>query len=109
MAFLVVGVNFTVFLVLDSLVRPIAKRLVFGQTAQADPNGFFLRLYLERSLFGFEDCAHCSMLKIKSGTLSSRIYIRQKAPLTALSAALCLEQAASSSSFSILSGVPIGR
>jgi hypothetical protein len=81
MAFLVVGVNLTVFLVLDSLVRPIAKRLVFGQTAQADPYGFFLRLYLERSLFGFEDCAHCSMLKIKSGTLSSRIYIGQRAPL----------------------------
>jgi hypothetical protein len=72
MAFLVVGVNLTAFLVLDFLMGPIAKRLVFGQTAQADPNGFFLRLYLERSLVGFEDCAHCSMVKFKSRSLSSR-------------------------------------
>jgi hypothetical protein len=81
MAFLVIGVNLTAFLVLDFFVRPIAKGLVFGQTAQADPNGFFLRLYLERSLFGFEDCAHSSMVKIKSGTLSSRIYTVQRAPV----------------------------
>jgi hypothetical protein len=49
MAFLVVGVDLTAFLVLGFLVGSIAKRLIFRETAQADPNGFFLRLYLKRS------------------------------------------------------------
>jgi hypothetical protein len=81
MAFLVVGVNLTAFLVLGSLVGPVAKRLIFGETAHADPNGFFLRFYLERSLVGFDDCAHYTMVKIKSGSLSSRNCVRHEAML----------------------------
>jgi hypothetical protein len=72
MSFLVVGVNLTAFLFPGHLVGSVTKRLIFGETAHADPNGFFLRFYLERLLVGFEDCAHCIMVKIKSGSLSSR-------------------------------------
>jgi hypothetical protein len=50
MAVLVVCVNLTAFLVPGLLVGPVAKRLIFGKAAHADPNGFFLRFYLERSL-----------------------------------------------------------
>jgi hypothetical protein len=67
MAFLVVGVNLAAFLVFSLLVGTIAKRLIFGETAHADPNGFFLRFYLKRSQAGFEDCAHCTMVKCKRG------------------------------------------
>jgi hypothetical protein len=65
MAFLVVLVNLTALFIRGLFVGSITKRLILGETAQADPNGFFLRLYLERSLVGFEDCAHCTMVKIK--------------------------------------------
>jgi hypothetical protein len=77
MAFPVVGVNLAAFLVLGLLVGPIAKRLIFGETAQADPNGFFLRLYLKRFLIGFEYSSHCTMVKFKSDGLSSRNCLRQ--------------------------------
>jgi hypothetical protein len=81
MAFLVVGVNLTAFLIPDLLVGAIAKRLIFGEAAQADPNGFLLRLYLERSQVGFEDCAHCTMVKIKRKKLSSRNCVEHRATL----------------------------
>jgi hypothetical protein len=73
MAYLVVGVNLAAFLVLSLLVGTIAKRLIFGETAHADPNGFFLRFYLKRSQAGFEDCAHCQRLNAKDGSLSSQL------------------------------------
>jgi hypothetical protein len=56
--FVVVLIGLAAFFVPGLLVRSIAKRLILGKTAHADPNGFFLRLYLKRSLVGFEDFAH---------------------------------------------------
>jgi hypothetical protein len=57
-AFLVVLIGLAAFFILGLLVRSIAKRLIPGKTTHADPNGFFLRLYLKRPLVGFEDLAH---------------------------------------------------
>jgi hypothetical protein len=74
MAFLVVRVNSPTFFIPGFFVRSVAKRLIFGETAQTDPNGFFLRLNLERSLFGFEDGAHDSMVKIKKSRMSRLKY-----------------------------------
>ena len=65
MAFVVVLVGLAVFFIPRFLVRPIAIRLVLGKTAQADPDGFFLRFDLKRSLVGFEDFAHCAIVKSK--------------------------------------------
>jgi hypothetical protein len=64
-ALLVVLVGFAVFFISGLFVRPIAKRLIFGQTAHADPNGLILWLDLKRSLVGFEDFAHWTMVKIE--------------------------------------------
>ena len=64
-AFLVVLVDFSAFFVPGFLVRSVAKRLVFGETAHADPNGRLLRLNLKRSLGGFKDFAHNPMVKIE--------------------------------------------
>ena len=57
-AFLVVFVGFAAFFIPGLLVRSIAKWLIPGETAQADPNWFFLWLDLKRSLVRFEDFAH---------------------------------------------------
>jgi hypothetical protein len=65
MAFVVVLVGLAVFFIPRLLVRPIAKRLVLGKTAHADPDGFLLWLDLKRSLVGFEDFAHCATVKSK--------------------------------------------
>jgi len=73
MTFLIVCVNLTAFLIPGRLVGAIAKGLILGETAQADPNGFFLRFYLERSLIGFEDGAHWTMVKIKEGCCRAAI------------------------------------
>jgi hypothetical protein len=64
-AFLVVLVEFSAFFVPGFLVRPIAKRLVLGETAHTDPNRRLLRLNLKRSLGGFKDFAHNPMVKIE--------------------------------------------
>ena len=50
MSFGIVFVSFAVFLVPGGFVRPIAERLVFGQTAHANPNRLWLRFDFERSL-----------------------------------------------------------
>ena len=52
-AFFVVLVDFSAFFVPGFLVRSVAKRLVLGETAHADPNGRLLRLNLKWSLGGF--------------------------------------------------------
>jgi hypothetical protein len=72
MAFVVVLVSLAAFFIPGLLVRPVAKRLILGKTAHADPNGFLLRLDLKRSLVGFKDFAHCTMVKRKKKRLSSR-------------------------------------
>ena len=50
MPFRVVFVSFAVFLVSGGLVRAVAKRLVFGKTAHANPDGLSLRFNFEWSL-----------------------------------------------------------
>ena len=64
-AFLVVLVDFSAFFVPGFLMRSVAKRLVLGETAHADPNRRLLRLYLKRSLGGFKNFAHNPMVKIE--------------------------------------------
>ena len=64
-AFLVVLVDFSAFFVPGFLMRSVAKRLVLGETAHADPNRRLLRLNLKRSLGGFKDFAHNPMVKIE--------------------------------------------
>ena len=58
MAFLVVQVGLASCFVPGHFVRSVAKRLILGQAAHANPNRFILRLNLERSLVGFENLAH---------------------------------------------------
>lgn len=58
MTFLVVQVGFAGCFVPGHFVRSVAKRLILGQAAHANPNRFILRLNLERSLVGFENFAH---------------------------------------------------
>jgi hypothetical protein len=48
-SFLIVLINLPDFFIPYLFMGSIAKRLISGETAHADPNGFFLRLYLERS------------------------------------------------------------
>ena len=50
MAFRVVLVRLAVFLVSGGLVRAVAKRLVLGQAAHANPDRLCLRFNFERSL-----------------------------------------------------------
>jgi hypothetical protein len=65
-ALVIVFVGFAVFFISGLLVRSIAKRLIPGETAHADPDGFFLWLDLKRSLIGFEDYAHWTMVNNES-------------------------------------------
>jgi hypothetical protein len=65
MPFLVVLISLAAFFVPGFLVGSIAKWLVFGETAHANRNGFFLWRDLERSLSGFKHFAHSLMFKIE--------------------------------------------
>jgi hypothetical protein len=58
MSFGIVFVSFAVFLVLGSLVRSIAERLVFRKAAHANPNRLLLRFDFQRSLIRFKDSTH---------------------------------------------------
>ena len=58
MTVLVVLVGFAVLFIPGLFMGSIAVRFIHGQAAHADPNRLILRLYLERSLVGFEDFAH---------------------------------------------------
>ena len=58
MAFLIVLVDLAFSFVPGLFVRAVAKRLVFGKPAHANPDGCLLRLDLERALGGFGDFAH---------------------------------------------------
>ena len=58
MPFRVVFVSFAVFLVSGGLVRAVAKRLVFGKTAHANPDGLLLGLDFQRSLVRFNNSPH---------------------------------------------------
>jgi len=63
MSFGIVLVGLAVFLIAGSLVRSVAERLIPRKAAHANPNGFLLRLDLERSLVGFQNSAHVTNLK----------------------------------------------
>ncbi len=54
----IVLVSFAVFLIPGGLVRPIAKRLVLGKAAHADPDRLLLRLDFQRLFIRFQDFAH---------------------------------------------------
>ena len=58
MSFGIVLVSLAVFLVPGGFVRPIAERLIFGQSAHANPDRFRLGLDLQRSLIRFYDSTH---------------------------------------------------
>ena len=58
MPFRVVLVGFAVFLVPGSLMRAVAERLVLGESAHANPDGFLLGLDLQRSLIRFNNSPH---------------------------------------------------
>jgi hypothetical protein len=58
MAFLIVLVDLAISFVPGLFVRAVAKRLVFGKPAHANPDGCLLRLDLERALGGFGNFAH---------------------------------------------------
>jgi hypothetical protein len=94
MAFVIVLVSLAAFFIPGLLVRPVAKRWILGKAAHADPNGFLLRLDLKRSLVGFKDFAHCTMVKRKKKRLSSRNWWGQDgmALVKVLGRILCLEK-----------------
>ena len=62
MSFCVVFVSLAVFLVTRGLVRPVAERLVLGQSAHANPDGLLLGLDFQRSLVRFNNSAHVTKL-----------------------------------------------
>jgi hypothetical protein len=62
MSFCVVFVKFAFSLVSRGFVRPVAERLVFRQTAHANPDGFLLRFDFKRSVVRFYDSAHMDLL-----------------------------------------------
>jgi len=58
MAFFIVLVDLSFSFVPGLFVRAVAKRLVFGKPAHANPDGCLLRLDFERALGGFGNFAH---------------------------------------------------
>jgi hypothetical protein len=57
-SFGIVFVGFTVFLIGNFFVRPVAERLIFREAAHANPDGLLLRFNLEGLLIEFNDFAH---------------------------------------------------
>jgi len=58
MAFRVVFVSFAVFLVARRLVRPVAERLVLGESAHANPDRFLLRFDFKRPPIRLQNFSH---------------------------------------------------
>jgi hypothetical protein len=68
MAFGIVFVGFAVFLVPGGLVRAVAERLVFGESAHAYPDRLLLRFDLKRSLVRLYNSAHVTKLVHRPGS-----------------------------------------
>ena len=58
MTFGVVFVGLAVFFSGSAFMGAVAEGLVPGESAHADPDGFFLRLDFERLIVGFQDFSH---------------------------------------------------
>ncbi|OHA62302.1 MAG: hypothetical protein A2117_00380 [Candidatus Wildermuthbacteria bacterium GWA2_46_15] len=53
MALLVVFVCLIFWLIQSFFMTAVAKRLILRQTAETNPNGFFLQFYLKRAIRSF--------------------------------------------------------